>query len=81
MLVYRAGVEPGRRRPCRHEACNVADENNIARQHRPPRDMLHDRSVVDSPTQLPGSEPLLQTDKVVTATIGHKSDVRSFRQA
>jgi len=62
-----------------HEACNVADENNIARQHRPPRDMLHDRSVIDSPTQLPGSEPLLQTDKVVMATIGYKSDVRPFR--
>jgi hypothetical protein len=46
-----------------HKACDAADENNIARQDRPPRDMLHDRAVVDSPTQLPGSERAASSDR------------------
>ena len=38
------------------------NKNNIARQHRPPRDKTRDRAVVDSLAQLPGSELLLQAE-------------------
>ena len=38
------------------------NENNITRQHRPPRDKTRDRAVVDGLAQLPGSELLLQAE-------------------
>ena len=38
------------------------NKNHVARQHRPPRDKIRDRAIVDSLAQLPGSELLLQAE-------------------